>query len=329
MTAERSGADLDWWYPVAAAQALRDAPLGVEWMGEAIVLWRDAGGVPVAFTDRCPHRGARLSLGRVHGGLLECAYHGWRFDPAGRCVAVPAVPASTPPAGHCAEHWRVQDAHGLLWVGAAGAPDTAPHAPPSFVGLPSREVVCGPYDVATSAPRVVENFLDTAHFGFVHEGFLGERSQTAVPDYTVQADASGRPGVPAYRAWQPRSSSAAVAGGWVDYRYQVLGPSSALLVKQAEGDGTTEAYALWVCPLSHESCRVWFTLFTSDTVRGADELRAFQDLIFSQDRPILESQRPRRLPSVQDERHGAADRLSVAYRRWLQAAGVTWGLAEF
>jgi phenylpropionate dioxygenase-like ring-hydroxylating dioxygenase large terminal subunit len=186
--------------------------------------------------------------------------------------------------------------------------------------------VCGPYEVATGAGRVVENFLDTAHFGFVHEGTLGERGQPTVPDYRVEPDAHGRPGVPAYRAWQPRASSAADGGAWVDYRYQVLGPTSALLTKQADGAAPREAYALWVAPTSEERCRVWFTLFTTDTVRSDDDLRAFQDTIFRQDQPVLESQRPKRLPSPDQELHGAADRLSIAYRRWLMACGLGWAL---
>ena len=49
---------------------------------------------------------------------------------------------------------------------------------------------CGPYDVATSAPRIVENFLDLAHFGFVHEGWLGDRSHVALDDYRVQSTAT-------------------------------------------------------------------------------------------------------------------------------------------
>ena len=321
-----AGRDRHWWYPVAAVDALGGEPLPVQLMDEPLVLWRGAGGTPAALVDRCPHRGARLSLGRICGGEIECPYHGWRFEPAGRCVAIPALPSFEPPATHGATPWRVRPAHGMLWAAAPGAADTAPFAPSVLDGLPARQLVFGPYEVATSAPRLVENFLDTAHFGFVHEGFLGERDHAAVPAYEVVHDTHGRPGVPAYRAWQPRASSAADAGAWVDYRYQVLGPTSALLTKQATGDAPLEAYALWACPLTHESSRVWFTLFTSDATRSDDTLRTFQDTIFAQDRPVLESQRPHRLPHPQHEKHCAADRLSMSYRRWLFDAGITWGV---
>ena len=61
-----------------------------------------------------------------------------------------------------------------------------------------------------------------------------------------------------------------------------------------------------------------------------EELRAFQDAVFAQDRPIVESQSPKRLPIGQDgpiaEVHGPADRMSSAYRRYLARVGVSLGV---
>ena len=75
------------WHPVARIEDLRDAPLAATLLGEPVVLWRDGRAVVHAWADRCPHRGAALSRGRVlpvpeAPGLarLECPYHGWRFD---------------------------------------------------------------------------------------------------------------------------------------------------------------------------------------------------------------------------------------------------------
>ena len=66
-------------------------------LGEDLVLWRDRDGHPHALADHCPHRWARLSLGRVLGGDLQCAYHGLRFDGRGQCVLVPWEPDGGPP----------------------------------------------------------------------------------------------------------------------------------------------------------------------------------------------------------------------------------------
>ena len=86
------------WHPVVAGDELASAPLAVRLLGDDVVLWRDATGAAHAFADRCPHRGTKLSLGRVvEGGTrLECPYHGWQFAVSGQCVSIPALPAFTP-----------------------------------------------------------------------------------------------------------------------------------------------------------------------------------------------------------------------------------------
>jgi phenylpropionate dioxygenase-like ring-hydroxylating dioxygenase large terminal subunit len=234
---------------------------------------------------------------------------------------VPALPGFVPPAGHAVPAWQVAAAHGLLWV----AVDPIEPAPPAPTGLPPRRVVCGPNDVATSAPRVVENFLDTSHFAFVHEGWLGDAAHPEVPAYEVGATADGRPLIERYRAWQPRAAASSAAGAWVDYRYEVLSPTAALLVKQPDAGAPRDAYAAFACPLDEDRTRVWFIQFTDDRTTPDVELQRFQDTIFGQDRPVLESQRPQRLPLSGGELHSAADRLSAAYRRWLRAQGIGFG----
>jgi phenylpropionate dioxygenase-like ring-hydroxylating dioxygenase large terminal subunit len=239
---------------------------------------------------------------------------------------IPATPGFAPPDSHAARGHALAQSHGLLWVRLAGEAG----GPPTLAGLPAREVVCGPFDVDTSAPRVVENFLDTAHFGFIHAGFLGDRAHTEVPEHSVTQTADGRPLVEHYRAWQPRANARALEGAWVDYRYELLGPYSALLRKHAGGGALDEAYALWVCPIEPERSHVWFTLFTSDAALSDAALQAFQRTIFAQDQPLLESQRPKCVPIHPQpdggEVHSAADRLSAAYRRYLRTSGIRFGV---
>jgi phenylpropionate dioxygenase-like ring-hydroxylating dioxygenase large terminal subunit len=308
------------WHPVAAGAEVGAAPLAVRLLERELVLWRAPAAGVQAWDDRCPHRGTRLSLGRVTDGRLECAYHGWQFGPGGGCRAVPALPGFVPGASHAATVYEAAEAHGVVWVRLERTDSKLPE----IAGAPQRRIVSGPHDVATSAPRVVENFLDMSHFPFVHEGLLGDRGQVEVPHYEVTS-ADGRPVAPAYRAWQPQGRAGADAGAWVDYRYEVLGPYSAVLFKRAEGGAPQEAYALWICPVAPEASRVWFTHLTGDERTPEAELRAFQDAIFVQDRPVIESQRPRLLPLAGGEVHSAADRLAVAYRRYLRELGVSFG----
>ena len=185
----------------------------------------------------------------------------------------------------------------------------------------------GPFDVATSAPRVVENFLDMAHFGFVHEGWLGEPGHAEVPPFTVTRSDHGLQ-ASGCRAWQPRSNLCATEGSWVDYGYQVPAPYCAVLEKAPDAQaGWREGIALFVLPIDDEHARAWFALAMPAEAGEAAAIEAFQRTIFEQDRPVLESQRPRRLP-LRGELHSAADRLSSAYRRWLIDLGVRCGVQD-
>jgi phenylpropionate dioxygenase-like ring-hydroxylating dioxygenase large terminal subunit len=242
---------------------------------------------------------------------------------------VPALPDFVPPAGHGAQVFAAQEAHGLIWVRLA----EGPYALPLFIaehdaGL--RKLNCGPYDVATSAARIVENFLDMAHFGFVHDGWLGERGRSAIAAYDVQATATGLLATNCW-AWQPQSNVHSTQGAMVEYRYEVTAPFAAVLTKVPQA-GTTavaawrESIALFICPLTAETSRVWFRLAVADFDVPDADLQAFQHTIFTQDQPVLESQSPRCLPlDPRAEAHTVADKASAAYRRFLREAGVRFG----
>ena len=354
-TVERQG-----WHPVALAADVVAAPQPAMLLGERLVLWRDADGGIRAWADRCPHRGAQLSMGCVRGGQLECPYHGWRFDAGGQAVVVPALPGFVPPATHRATVFESIERYGLVWVRMAAEGDAQPPVFAAEDEARLRKLNCGPYDVAASAPRIVENFLDMAHFGFVHEGWLGDRDHTALADYRIDATPTGFVAT-GCKAWQPKSSVHAQGGAEVEYTYEVNAPYTAILSKvplQApetpsasppqggvgrlgSGPAATgassvaledlrEAIALFICPLTPESSRVWFRLAMNDFESPDAKLQAFQHQIFTQDQPVLESQSPKCLP-ISDaapvrELHCAADRSASAYRRWLRERGVTFGI---
>ncbi|HSX93196.1 MAG TPA: aromatic ring-hydroxylating dioxygenase subunit alpha [Hydrogenophaga sp.] len=323
------------WHPVVASHMLREAPLGLSLLGEPLVLWRDHGTVH-AWADRCPHRGARLSLGRVlttvHGPRLECPYHGWQFEGGGRCRLVPASPDFQPPPAHATTAFEAREAHGLVWVRLDAPGTELPDAPPAFAEADDsawRRVVCGPYAVATSAPRLVENFLDLSHFGFVHEGWLGERGHAQVMSGVVSESPQGVQVLKA-RAWQPRGYAEAEGGTWIDYAYEVPHPYAALLRKDASlGDPVRNAIALFIRPDGDEACTAWFVMATQNDRSSDEALIDFQDTVFAQDRPVVESQNPKALPIGRTVRvsevHGPADRVSSAYRRYLQRLGITLG----
>jgi phenylpropionate dioxygenase-like ring-hydroxylating dioxygenase large terminal subunit len=318
------------WLPVADEQALKN-PVAVRLLDHPLVLWRDSSGALHAWTDRCPHRGARLSMGHVVQDRLQCPYHGWQFDTQGQCRRVPALPEFTPPAGYCASVHAVQSRHGLIWVRleGQGSESGPPPFPDESSGL--RLLNCGPYEVATSAPRTVENFLDMAHFSFVHEGWLGAADHPEIEPYEVEETQAG---LRARRciAWQPRSNLHSTAAAQVEYTYEVTGPYSAMLTKIPEAGSTRlshwqEAIGLFICPVSAESSRVWFRLAMADHESSDEALASFQHTIFCQDQPVLESQQPKRLPlEPRSELHTSVDRLSTAYRRYLRQLNISFGV---
>ncbi|MFY3383102.1 Rieske 2Fe-2S domain-containing protein [Paracidovorax sp. MALMAid1276] len=319
------------WHPVALAGEVAQAPVAVQVLEQPVVLWRDAEGAVRAFADQCPHRGARLSLGRVTAaGRLECPYHGWQFAASGQCTHVPALPAFVPPSGHCARAFEACEANGLLWVRLAPG-DTPPPAFAAEDDARLRKLHCGPYDVAASAPRIIENFLDMSHFGFVHEGWLGSRDATAIDDYRVEPTPTGLRAT-GCKAWQPQSSLHATAPAQVEYTYEVTAPYAAVLTKVPETgttavDGWRESIALFICPMTPVHSRVWFRLAVADFESPDEKLQAFQHTIFTQDQPVLESQMPQRLPlDLRAELHTAADKASSAYRRFLRQRGITFGV---
>jgi phenylpropionate dioxygenase-like ring-hydroxylating dioxygenase large terminal subunit len=199
-----------------------------------------------------------------------------------------------------------------------------------------RSIVGGPHRVNTCGPRIIENFLDMAHFAFVHTGVLGDAEHAEVPEYTVSPfdDGLGERGMRGVIAtdcfaYQPRPSlSEAANGSMVAYTYRVVRPLTAVLTKLPERqEGFPEAISIHVQPTDDESSLVWLIMAGTDQVSTDEELLARQYRIFAQDIQILESQRPKRIPLTPGvELPQRADRLSAAYRRMLRELGMRYGV---
>jgi nitrite reductase/ring-hydroxylating ferredoxin subunit len=119
------GARNPWsWYPVAASKDLergRNMPLLLH--GERLVAWRsESGGIGV-WSDRCPHRGMRLSFGAVQNDSLICAYHGWTFGSDGYCQKIPAHPGNVPSRAARVRIYPAIEADTYIWV-CLGEPAT-------------------------------------------------------------------------------------------------------------------------------------------------------------------------------------------------------------
>jgi phenylpropionate dioxygenase-like ring-hydroxylating dioxygenase large terminal subunit len=130
--------------------------------------------------------------------------------------------------------------------------------------------------------------------------------------------------------YQPQAAKSADGGIVTEYMYRVPAPTAAVLYKTCPAvPGAWDVITIFVQPLGEELCDVWPWMALHDDVTPMASLIQFQQMIFLQDRSILENQIPRLLPLDPGmEIPTQADLTSVAYRRWLKRKGLTYGAQQ-
>lgn len=307
------------WHPVATVgelAATTGGVLGVRLLGRDLAVARVADGGVVALLDRCPHRGTRLSVGWVDGAAIRCAYHGWRWAGDGRCVEIPSAPATPIPGRFCQEAFDATVRHGLVWVRLDGRLATTVPAMPAAEDATMRVVAGEPYTWPTAAPRRVENFVDLAHFAWVHDGTLGRRDEPVPPAPTL-----ARVGGELWFHFEPppidgQTETALV--GVSDYRLPM--PLTVNIDFQIAGRPGVRRH-LWMTasPVDAGTSRSFWTVGRNDGHDEPDEPHLeFQRVVLAEDKPVVCNQVPPELPlDLNVDLNVRADRVSVEYRRWL------------
>ncbi len=220
----------------------------------------------------------------------------------------------------------VTERYGYLWTSLG---DPVPlFEIPEFDEPDRRTLNAGTLQVATSAPRCVENFLDMGHFPYVHTDLLGAEPHTEVRDYQVDIDDNGEIWATDCVFFQPRAAANATEGQLTEYTYRVPHPFVAILYKScAEDPVRNDVIGLFLQPVDAETSRAHNFLCMVDSVNTENTMRHFQQLIFGQDKTILENQLPKRLPlDPRAETPIRADKSSIAYRRYLTELGLRYGV---
>lgn len=151
--------ELDHWHPVLLAEELGDTPRAVELLGRPIVLFRTGWGEVGALTDKCPHRGMKLSEGWVKEARLVCPYHGWSYDVRGNGFST-----ATPSVKVCAEHFEAKERYGAIWIRRAGAATVFPD-----LGRPGfQHAVVMTHLVRRPLELVLDNFVEVEHTATTH-----------------------------------------------------------------------------------------------------------------------------------------------------------------
>ena len=216
--------------------------------------------------------------------------------------------------------------YGFLWACLGQPKRDILHIPEAYEA--DRFVVTGgSIAVRVSGLRTVENFLDMGHFPFVHTGWLGEEPHTEVPPYRVEVTETDEVLATECRVFQPVASPTSDGGIMVDYTYKVSRPYTVALYKTNPVEPDRMDYiALFVQPVDEDHCVAHPLLCYLKHGTNEAELRWFMQLIFAQDKPILENQLPKRLPlDPRAETPIRADASSVHYRRWLRTHNITYG----
>jgi phenylpropionate dioxygenase-like ring-hydroxylating dioxygenase large terminal subunit len=217
---------------------------------------------------------------------------------------------------------------GLVWT-TLGSPARDVYDFPEAHEPDRRHVRCGWVTLRTSAPRIVENFLDMAHFPYVHPGVLGAEPWTEVASYGAEI----RPDVDELwatncRFFQPRVAATESGGSYAALTYRVPSPFQVMLYRVCPtAPARLDAILLAVHPVTEHLTRAQPVEYLVDDRSDHNELLSFEQAIFLQDRFIVENQRPLSLPlRAGQELPVRADSASMAYRRWLRDKGLRFGV---
>jgi phenylpropionate dioxygenase-like ring-hydroxylating dioxygenase large terminal subunit len=301
------------WQPVARLQDLERGPQRAVLLGEALAVFLTESGEPAVIADRCAHRGASLSMGKVRGESVQCPYHGWEW--AGRdgaCTRIPSLPDQRQipsrariPAYPARAHW------GLVWT-VLGEPLSGLPDLPWFDAADWTWGHGTPFELPVAFGVMIENFRDVAHFAFVHRATLGELPEVIEP---LEPERHGLE-VTLRRKMEFGDDAESVWGPLREMGYHVIAPnftSARMLTQEGERCLLHAARAI----SATESAHYWIEggLENFDEER-LEQAIAYDARIYAEDLPIVSAIEPRELPL--DPSAGAnapADRFTLAYRR--------------
>ena len=146
------------------------APVARTFLEQRVVLYRDGEGLPVALADRCPHRFAPLSQGKLVAGGLECPYHGLQFDRSGACVFNPHGNHAIPKRAFV-RAYPLLERYGMVWIWMGDSALADPALLPDFSLIADHErfaLVHGYLHLDTNYQLILDNLLDLSHAEFLH-----------------------------------------------------------------------------------------------------------------------------------------------------------------
>jgi vanillate O-demethylase monooxygenase subunit len=169
------------WQVIAFSKEIGTTPLARTVQDEPIVMFRTQAGEAVALADRCPHRFAPLSCGRVIGDQIQCGYHGLCFDRDGHCTRVPGQDSL--PQRARVKKYPLFERHSFAWIWMGEAEQAGSDTVPDFHWMddPAWATVAGYHHFGANYQLINDNLLDLSHESFVHEETIGNESVAEAP----------------------------------------------------------------------------------------------------------------------------------------------------
>jgi phenylpropionate dioxygenase-like ring-hydroxylating dioxygenase large terminal subunit len=179
----------DHWYPILYSSQLGAGPLAVRRFGQSLAVWRDSQGAPHVFENRCAHRAAPLAAGNVQGDELACCYHGWRYNGAGLCTAMPLEDPDSPRLAHIRiKAYAAADRGGYIWMYHGDAASAPPLAVPAELEDAAYVRLQFEYVWQTNWLNVLENVQDPLHALYLHAGTSVQRRRATFKAFQITAD---------------------------------------------------------------------------------------------------------------------------------------------
>jgi phenylpropionate dioxygenase-like ring-hydroxylating dioxygenase large terminal subunit len=168
------------WYHAMPSRDLKPGKMiAKKLLNEPILFGRTNAGKPFAIKDLCPHRAVPLSCGWFNGEDVQCCYHGWRFDPQGKCREIPSLmPDQLMELSRFdVTAYPVQEIQGNLWIYMADP--TPGKAQPPLMEIPrvpgfsdnAQPVISYTMRFPCFIDHAVVGLMDPAHSPFVHRAW--------------------------------------------------------------------------------------------------------------------------------------------------------------
>jgi len=293
------------WFAVASSRELTERPLGKTRFGQRLVFWRDQNGVVRCLRDQCAHRGAKLSLGKLCAGRIECPFHGLQFDGAGKCLRVPAEGDDwTIPDRLRVPAYQVTERDGYVWLwrGPGRADEQLP-APPELNLVEGLEYGETKSIWNAHYTRCIENVIDFSHIQFVHRNTLGRLIPDPITRLSVQAKDWG------FQARQIRGNR--FPEQFIEFLYPNL---------WFDHMNKTHVNAATFVPIDDKTTEVYVRRYHNvrlpilrQSLEMLSRFGAF--VIFRDDWPIVSSQLPMNVDDASTDSLLPSDACIVAYRK--------------